>query len=107
MGRLGTGAGSYNKFVTLARKPQTTDDADGYWEPLTPPGAWAAITPQLGLGGRTTEYVVELRYHPQITEDARLVYTTTDYTLELLVRGVQNVNQDDTIMRLLCESITA
>lgn len=107
MARLGIGAGNYNKFVTLSRSPQTTNDSDGYWEALDPPGSWAAITPQLGGLGRSTEYVVEMRYHPQVTMDTRLLYTTSDYALELLVRSVQNVNQDDTVLVLTCESVTA
>ena len=107
MARLGIGVGVYNKWVTLWRNPQTSNDNDSFWEALTPPGAWCAITPQLGADNRTTAHLVEMRYHPQITMDCRLVYTTTDYVLELFVRGVQNLNQDDAILRLVCEQITA
>lgn len=107
MARLGSGAGARNKHVTLWRNPQTSNDSDGFWEALSPPDAWAAITPQLGGIGRSTEYVVEMPYHPQVTMDARVLYTTSDYALELFVKSVQNLNQDDTVMVLTCESVTA
>ncbi len=111
MSRLGSGAGRYSIWVTLSQSPQVTDDSDGFFEDLTPAGTWASIRPQLAANGRTIESVVEMRWHPQVTIDTRIVYEDVNKpagktTRELFVKGVQNVEEENTILVLLCEEVT-
>jgi head-tail adaptor len=94
-----------NRPVTLAQSPVTTDDADGFFEPLTPSNWWAAIQPlppaTAGDGTRVIASLVTMRYHPQVTVDTRVRYGTRD----LFVKGVQNVNEEDREMVLYCEEV--
>lgn len=96
-------AGHLNKRVSLSRSPQTSPDSDGFFEDLNPREVWAAIEPLSPAAGqsRSIEHVVTMRYHPQVTLDTRIVYGTR----ELFVRGVQNVNEHNVELRLLCEEI--
>jgi head-tail adaptor len=55
----------------------------------------------VGGDDRSTAYRVEGRYHPQITVETRIVYGS----LELFVRGVQNVNTKGREIRLYCEHV--
>jgi head-tail adaptor len=94
--------GRFNKWVTLSRCPQHTNDTDGFFEPLSPAGAWAAIRPlPPSLDGRTIQHEVGMRFHPQVNMDTRIVFDTR----ELFVKGFQNINEDDAELRLLCEEI--
>lgn len=111
MARLGSGSGRYNKWVTLSQSPQVTDDSDGFFDDLDPSGAWAAIRPSLSADGRTTSMVVEMRFHPQVTVDTRIVYEdankpTGKTTRELFVKGVQNLEEANDVIVLLCEEVT-
>lgn len=67
------GVGRYNRYVLLSQSPQTTGDADGFFEDLTPREAWALIQPIGASGDRTMSHTVEMRYHPQVTIDTRIV----------------------------------
>lgn len=110
MPRLGSGVGRYNKWVTLSQSPQETDDSDGFFEPLDPAGVWASIRPSLSANGRTADLVVEMRHHPQVTVDTRIVYEDANKpagktTRELFVKGVQNVEEMNDTLVLLCEEV--
>jgi head-tail adaptor len=95
-------AGKLTKWVTLARSPQTTNDSDGFFEPLDPEGVWAGIEPLApGADGRIINHLVTMRFHDQVSIDTRIVYGTRS----LFVKGVQNVNEEDTELRLLCEEV--
>lgn len=95
-----------NKWVTLSNEPSTTPDANGFYGPLSPPGAWAEIQPLTpGPNDRTITHAVRMRFHPQVTMDTRIVYTTPDRTRELFVRGFQIVDMDEAELRLICEEI--
>ena len=92
----------HNKYVTLSRSPQTTNDADGYDEALSPAGVWCSIQPIFGAtDSRSTEHAVEMRYHAQVTVDTQILYGTR----KLFVRGVQNIDEANDLMRLVCEEI--
>lgn len=109
MARVGIGVGSYNLYVTLSRAPESASDTQ-FFTPLNPVGAWAAIRPTLGADGRTTEHVIEMRYHPQVSVDTRIVYEDASRpsgktTRQFFVRGVQNMDEAGAVMRLLCEEI--
>lgn len=112
MSRLGNcNAGRLNKWVTLSQSPQLTNDSDGYFEPLDPEGAWVSIKPTLAVNGRTLEHIVEMRHHPQVSVDTRIVYEDSmkpvgKTTRELFVRGVQNVDESNDVLILICEEIT-
>jgi head-tail adaptor len=94
--------GRLNKWVTLSRSPQETNDSDGFFEALDPEGVWAAIQPQGATGdGRTVSHFVTIRYHEQVDMDTRIVYGTR----ELFVRGFQNVDEQNVEMRLVCEEV--
>jgi len=101
--------GQMDKRVALANSPTTTNDADGFWEPLTPEFVAAAIQPLAPAGdGRTTTHQVIIRYHPQVTMDTRLQYMDPlkGYIRELFVKGVQDVDERHRELRLLCEEVT-
>lgn len=109
MARLGIGVGKYNLWVTLSHCPTQTTDVQ-FFTPLDPPGAWVAIRPTLGVNGRATEHVVEMRYHPQVSVDTRIVYEDASKpvgktTRALYVRGIQNLEEAGHAMRLICEEI--
>jgi len=102
--------GRLNKWVTLSQCPQLTDDSDGWFEPLDPVGAWVSIKPTLAANGRTTEHIVEMRHHPQVSVDTRIVYEDSakpvgKRTRELFVKGVQNVDEMNDTLVLICEEV--
>ena len=102
------GINTHDKLVTLWRAPQTSGDADGYWEALAPNRAWCSITPVLGGGdGRTREHVIEMRYHAQISMDSRLVYAdlARGRDRHFLVRGYADLNEAGDLMQLTCEEV--
>ncbi len=110
MPRVGSGVGRYNKWVSLWQSPQVTDDADGFFEPLDPEGAWCSIRPTLSADGRTTSMVIEMRHHPQVTVDTRIIYEDPDKpfgkrTREIFVKGVQNIDEMNDTLVLVCEEI--
>lgn len=95
--------GRHRHLVSLTRKPQTTNDSDGFWEPLSPSETWARIQPfSPGADERTTTSLITIRHHPQVTCDTRLVWGSRAF----FVRGVQEVDTDGAEMRLLCEEVT-
>ncbi len=100
------GINEHRKYVALARAPQTTNDSDGYWEPLNPANAWCSIQPAFGQGdGRITEHLIEMRFHAQVTVDTRIVYTdpVLSRDRQFFVRGVQNIDEANDLIRLACE----
>lgn len=104
------GVGRYNRFVTLSQSPQVTDDSDGFFEDLSPREAWVYIQPVGSGGERTTSHVVEMRYHPQVTVDTRIVYEDArrpdgKTTRQLFVRSVVDVDDRGDTMRLECEEV--
>jgi head-tail adaptor len=97
-------AGRLTKWVTLSRAPQTSGDEDGFFEPLDPEGAWAFIQPMAPApDGRSISSLVTMRYHPQVGLDTRLVYAGREF----FVRGVQNVDEANVELHLLCEEIVS
>jgi head-tail adaptor len=94
-------AGRLNQWVTLSRSPQETNDSDGFFEALDPPGVWAAIAPAASGEERTLLHDVQMRYHPQVSIDTRIVYGTR----QLFVKGCVNVNEANVELRLQCEEI--
>lgn len=103
-------AGRMNRFVTLWRSPTATDDADGFFEALSPSTAWCAIQPagvSIGDQTRIMSSTVTMRFHPQVTIDTKLVYT--DQTLgrdrELFVKSVQNIDDAGSVLVLSCDEV--
>jgi hypothetical protein len=98
--------GRFDKWVTLSKSTITTNDNNGFFEPLSPAGVWCSIEPlPPSPDGRNVSHLVQMRHHPQIDMDTRLQFQTTGGPLrELFVRGFQNLNMDDEL-RLLCEEI--
>ena len=96
------GVGRFNKWVTLSRAPQTSPDSNGWDETLVPSGGWASIQPFApgSFDGAITS-TVTMRWHPQVGLDTKVTFETREF----FVRGVQNVNEDDITMVLLCEEI--
>lgn len=95
-------AGRLNKWVTLSRCPQQTDDSDGYYEALSPPGEWVSIEPLTATGeGRSVISAVTMRYREDVTMDTRITFGSRF----LYVRGFQNVNEHNTELRCLCEEV--
>lgn len=100
-------AGKLNKPVTLGNKPTVTNDADGFYEALSPESVMAAIVPSGASDERTTTHAVTIRYHPQVSVDTRVLYfdPVKNRNRELFVRQVVNVNEQNAELRLLCEEI--
>src|SRR5262245_2521249 len=97
-------AGRYNKYVTLSQSPQISGDSDGFFEDLSPNWSWCAIQPAGALSDtRSITHNVEMPFHAGVTLDTRLLYSGR----ALFVRSVINVNEEDTILRLVCEEIQA
>lgn len=97
-------AGKLNKWVSLSQRPQSSPDSDGFWDPLEPEYTWASITPFApGAELNTTQAVIVLRYRSDITFDTRIVYGTRQF----FVRGIQNVDEKDVELQLLCEEVRA
>jgi Bacteriophage head-tail adaptor len=100
-------AGACNKWVTLARWPETDTEARG--TPLSPEGIWAAIEPLApgGADNRTITHTVRMRFHPEVTLDTRVAYADAriNRTRHLFVRGVQAVNEAGDEMVLLAEEV--
>lgn len=90
--------GLLNKRVSLYRSP---DDSGAIGDALSPRDVWAQIENQGSGGERVTQHLVTMRYHPEVTVDTLLVYGTRN----LFVRSVQNVNEDNIELRLLCEEV--
>lgn len=102
------GVNQHTKYVALYRSPQTGSDTSGFFEALSPPNAWCAIMPSIGsVDQRTTEHLVEMRYHPQVSVDTCLSYVDPVLlrTRQLFVRGVQNIDEANDVMRLTCEEL--
>jgi head-tail adaptor len=104
--------GRQNRKVTLWRNPQQTDDADGFWEPLTPSDFWVqiqALSPQ--DNGRVILSQVNMRYHAQVTVDTAIYLggTTPNARVAgdrlLLVKGVQDVDDMHDELNCLCEEV--
>lgn len=94
--------GQHNRSVTLWRTPQASGDADGFFEALSPSSWWAQIQPLTSSdAGRSIFHQVTMRYHSQVTMDTRVLYGAR----ELFVRGVQNMDERNVELRLLCEEI--
>lgn len=109
MPRLGIGSGKYNIWVTLSRAMEDPSETEHFTD-LSPSGAWAAIRPTLAVNGRTTEHVVEMLFHPEVTVDTRIVYEDAakpagKNTREIFVRGVQNLEEANVVLRLICEEV--
>lgn len=102
--------GRMNRFVTLSRSPQQTDDSDGFFETLTPSTAWCAIEPLDAThadSSRLLPHRIRMRFHPQVTPDTRLVYAdpVLGRDREFFVRGVQNVNDGNHELILFAEEV--
>jgi hypothetical protein len=96
-------AGDYARYVTLSKRDQTTGD-DATFVPLASPNEWVAIEPAAPstLGdARVIQHLVRLRYRSDVTIDCCVTYLGR----QLFVRGIQNVNEDDSELRLYCEEI--
>jgi head-tail adaptor len=96
------------KHVSLGRSPQTSGDADGFFEDLDPKYAWCAIDPQGPTGeGRTVTHLITMRFHKQVTMDVRIVYAdpVLNRDRHFFVRGFQNVAEKNDEMRLICEEV--
>src|SRR5690348_10099799 len=97
-----------NRRVSLSRSPQVSGDSDGFFEALRPATVWAQIQPvAAGDNERSSFHQVVIRFHRQVTMDTRLVYAdpVLGRDRELFVRGVQNVDEANREMRLLCEEV--
>jgi head-tail adaptor len=68
-----------------------------------PATVWAAIRPSSpdSFGEQKVTHLVEMRYHPQITFNTVLVHRGR----RLFVRGIQNVDELNQQMFLLCEEV--
>ena len=91
-------AGILNKRVSLYRAP---DEGTPVGDALSPRDVWAQIENQGASGERVISHLVTIRYHSEVTIDTMLLYGTR----QIFVRSVQNVNEDNDEMRLICEEI--
>lgn len=102
--------GRHNRYVTLWQRPQVPGDSDGFWEALSPPTSWCRLEPGppgSGADGQTTQHLVTMRFHPQVSTDAKLTYADPllRRNRDFMVMDVQNVGDQNTEMRLLVEEV--
>jgi head-tail adaptor len=100
--------GRMDKWVTLAKAPDTTPDSDGFFEDLVPKGAWAQIQPLPPQDdGRNRGHLVTIRYRPDITVDVRVLYhdVRLNRDRELFVKGIEDVDEQNAELRLYCEEV--
>jgi head-tail adaptor len=97
--------GRMNRQVSLTRAPQTPGDSDGYDEKLSPYVVWAQIEPldpsSNADGTRLMASRVTMRYHSQVTVDTQIALGTR----KLMVKGVQNVDDNGAVLVLFCEEV--
>ena len=103
-------AGTRNRHVTLHRRPQTTNDSDGYWEALSPPDAWVSIEPvDSGIQDDTRMILsrVTMPFHTQVTVDTRLTYDDRllNRTRYFYVKSVQNLSEGNHTLVCFCEEV--
>jgi head-tail adaptor len=95
--------------VTLWRGPKVTDDSDGFFEPLDPLVWWCSIEPLAPQEEmRMITSVVTMRWHPRVTVDTRIVDgddPRVPGARQLIVKGIQDVNNAHVTLRMLCEEI--
>jgi head-tail adaptor len=94
--------GRHDKLVTLSRAPRVTDDADGFFEALSPSSWWCSVEPldpSVSDGTRLLSHRVSGRYRSDITIDTKIRYGSRD----LFVKGVQNVGEQNRELILFCE----
>ncbi len=100
--------GRHRKYVTLFRGPSTYGDSDGFAEALNPATGCASIEPQGPTGdGRTVSHLITMRWHPQVTMDSWLVYAdpVLGRDRSFIVRGFQNVAEQNAELRLFAEEV--
>ncbi len=103
--------GKHNRYVSLSQRFQESDATSGPYPELTPPKWWCSISPAPpgGGDGRTQLHQVTMRFHPQVTVDTLITYADPllhrDRFL-LVTAPPQNVDDDNSEMRLLCEEVT-
>jgi head-tail adaptor len=76
---------------------------DGTPVVFQPDHIWAAIRPSPpgAFDEQKVTHIVETRYHPQITYNTRIKHRDR----YLYVRGIQNVDEQNRQMFLLCEEV--
>lgn len=98
-----------NKYVSLFTVPNANET--GGAAPLSPATDWVAIYPAApgnsNLDGRSVLSLVNIRYRADVTVDTMLRYTVGTVTRDFFVRGVQNVNEANDQMNLLCEEVAS
>jgi hypothetical protein len=95
--------GTYRHWVTL-------DDpvVDGTPVTVSPARVKCAIRPSTpgAFDEDKVTYIVEMRFHPQVTFNTRLTHIDSrDVEHQLFVRGIQNVDMRDRHLVLLCEEV--
>jgi len=76
---------------------------DGTPVVFAPSHAWAAIRPAPpgAFDEQRVTHIVEMRHHPQVTFNTRIKHRDR----YLYVRGIQNVDEQNRQMFLLCEEV--
>jgi len=106
-----TNPGQRKRWVALYHNPTTTPDSDGFDTALVPLNDWIAIRPfPPESGGDSTRMrfsSVNMRYRSDVTEDTVIVYQDpkTRITRRLFVKGVQNVDDADRELELICQEV--
>lgn len=90
-------AGDLRHWVDLDEIP------DGTPTTMVPARVPCAIRPAAptAFDENKVTHIVEMRYHPQITFNTRITHRDR----QLFVRGVQNVNERNEWLVLLCEEV--
>ena len=94
--------GVFRHRVSLANAPTTTPDSDGFYADLSPSSVWASIEPFAPQNGdRVTTHLVRMRYHAGVTLETKITFGSR----QLFVKGIQNVQERNEELRLLCEEV--
>jgi head-tail adaptor len=76
---------------------------DGTPVVFNPDYVWASILPAApgAFDENKTTHIVTMRYHPQVTFNTRILHRDR----QLFVRGIQNVEERNLELVLLCEEV--
>jgi SPP1 family predicted phage head-tail adaptor len=105
--------GRLNRMVSLDTPTQTADGQGGFtttWAALSPARVGAAVMPASTIERTlastlqsTTSHIVEIRYHSAVTTKTRITLGSR----YLYVRGVENIDEANVVLRLRCEEVAA
>lgn len=111
-------AGELRHMVTVEGPTRINDPGGGYTEtfvPLPPSPVPGAVEPATAVAlervvanavQSSATHIVTIRFHPLVTLESRVSFTDRAGRVHLLtVKGMQNPEQRDRVLKLACEEV--